>query len=399
MRHIHGSGSVVADPLSTKTLLVVGNSFFPNNTPRANRWNYFCHKLQCHDWRIRVVSHHFEGDLLITAINFPKPVQCVPSLGYRVCRKVFSVFIFEYEIIWALRRLLSISRKINSYKEIEIVIAYGLPLSGIILGAVLARLLGRPLVIEYGDPIDKNAARKSTLLERIANKWVMRRANRVLATNENYAKYATQVYGRKVECLLPIAPLLALNENEQQIRDHFARLGKNMKFFYAGTFYKNIRSGDPFIKALGCNKDEILFMHAGKACDQAAKCARYYNIGYIDQMLVPHYLYWADIVLYFSNDSDFQTPSKIVETAYLAKYVLAIGDSFSEFEKNLLKRTQTVYVSNKSSVLEKALSNIALKAKVGSKNSADFQKKIKQINEYNAKVVAKLNHVLNDCIL
>ena len=389
----------MADRLSTKILLVVGESFYPDNTPRANRWNYFCRALDHNGWRTRVISRHFDGDLLGMALSCPIPVQRAPSLIRRVCRRVFSRLVFEYQIFWAMRRLSSFARKIDSYKEIDVVVAYGLPFSGIVLGAMLARLLGRPLVVEYGDPIDMNPALRPSLLERIANKWVMRRANRVIVTNENYAEYATQVYGRQVGYLAPVASLPAPSEDERQICEHIAHLSNGLKVFYAGMFYEGIRSGAPFVEALERMKGDLMFVHAGTRYRKAGECSRYRNIGYIDQRLVPYYLYWADVVLYFSNDSAFQTPSKIIEIAHLAQVILAIGKSFSEFEKSLLSQTQAVYVANDPSEIEAALGKIPHILKTERKNSADFQARIRRLTEYNANVFTKLEYVLTDCVL
>lgn len=399
MRFLHESNSVVAERLSGKTLLVVGESFYPDNTPRANRWYYFCSELDRNGWDIRVISRHFDGDLLNTILNCTKPVQRVPSLSRRICRRIFSMIVFEHHILWAMRRLSSFRRKIHSYKEIDIVIAYGLPFSGIVLGALIARLLGKPLVVEYGDPIDKNPALRPTLLERITNKSIMTQADQLIVTNENYAAYAAKVYGRQVECLTPVASLPTPSESEHKIRKNLNSFGTNVKAFYAGMFYQGIRSGVPFIEALERTKADILFLHAGKFYSEAGDCQRYRSVGYIDQGSVLHYLYWADIVLYFSNDASFQTPSKIIEIAHIAEVVLAIGDSFSAFEREMLSRTKVVYASNKTLEIEIALDNITSIPDNKHKTSTNFQKKIVQLVKYNTSVYAGLENIINKCNL
>jgi hypothetical protein len=389
----------MADHHSNRVILLVGVSFYPSNTPRANRWTYFARELDLKGWRIRVISREFEGYLSNQRTSSTSSDLHTPSLLSRLIRKAFSYLLFDHHIIWAVRKLLQIARRKDIYREIDIVVAYGLPLSGILLGMLIARILGRPCVVEYGDPIDKNPAHRPTLLERIANKWTITLAKQVIVTNENYAEYASQVYGRQIEFLSPVASLPTLKKSETQLNESFANLGMSIKVFYAGMFYDGLRSGVPFIEALGHIKKEIVFVHAGTIYKKALNKNKYHNIGYLPQNIISHYLYWADVVLYFSNSSNYQTPSKVVEIAHLANVVLAIGNTFSTFESTLLDQTMTFYVSNKASKIEEQLNNINLLSNPNPKSDFYFNEKVNRLIKYNNKVISELDSIINKCIL
>lgn len=381
-----------------RTILLVGESFFPDNTPRANRWHYFSSELKKRGWQIQVISRHFNNAKLDDIFNSPTVLMRNPSFFCRVFRKVFSELIFEHQILWAIRRLVLFIRTASNYKDVDLVVAYGLPFSGVVLGGVIARFLGKPLVVEYGDPWDINPARNPTALERHANKWIMNTAARVIVTNENYAEFARKFYCRQIECLLPVTSLNQSAKGGENLRDHLSGIGQGFKAFYAGMFYDGIRSGVPFLEAIEDINENIVFIHAGYKYNKALYCSRYNNIGYISQIDVLNYLYWADVVLYFSNESIYQTPSKITEISFIAPTIIAIGNSFSEFEREQLSRAQTIYAKNNKSEIINSLVQFMNLKKSELRSTANFQSRIACLAEYNSSIVSKLDVLFKGCI-
>ncbi len=382
-----------------RTILLVGESFFPDNTPRANRWQYLSSELKKRGWQIQVISRYFNNVKLDNVFDSPVVLMKTPSFFYRVFHKIFSELIFEHQILWAVRRLLFFIRSVGNYRDVDLVVAYGLPFSGVILGAVIARFLGKPLIVEYGDPWDINPARNPTALERRANKWIMNTAARVIVTNENYAEFARKFYSRRIECLLPVTSLNQSAKGDEYVRDHLNRLSQGFKAFYAGMFYESIRSGVPFLRAIEDINENIVFVHAGSKYNKALYCSRYYNIGYIPQINVLSYLYWADVVLYFSNESIYQTPSKITEISYIAPTIIAIGNSFTEFEMQELSRAQTIYAKNNKSEILNALVQFMNLRKSEAKSTVNFDSRIMRLAGYNSRIVSNLDILLEGCLL
>jgi len=386
------------------SILIIGESFAPDNTPRANRWQFFSAELLKQEWTVRVVSRNLRGDSIGIEDMIHERVHRKKSFISKGALKLFSIFIFEKEILWASRRAITFLYQKKKFDEIALVIGYSLPFSGAVLALVVSKILGRSYIVEHGDPIDVNPLRRATVLEKLANKWIMRSADVVIVTNNVYAKYLKIKYNRNIEYLPPVSSIP--NEVSEEI--FWSVMEKSQKhsfrytLFYAGHFYKGIRSGKEFLAALDCSQLSQLdaaFLHAGIKHKLADDLKVYHNIGYIDKSSVLYHLYCADVVLYFSNQSIYQTPSKVVEVGYMASVILAIGNSFSEFERELLGKAEYVFfVSNVKTDIVHAL-DVAVHVAAGIRKSIEgFSVKLEQMKVYNAHVFRSLENICKQTI-
>jgi hypothetical protein len=198
---------------------------------------------------------------------------------------------------------------------------------------------------------------------------------------------------------LPVTSLNQSAKGGENVRDHLSGISEGCKAFYAGMFYDGIRSGVPLLDAIEDINENIVFVHAGSKYNKALYCSRYNNIGYIPQINVLNYLYWADVALYFSNECIYQTPSKIIEISFIAPIIIAIGNSFTEFEKEQLSRAQTIYAKNNKSEIINSLVQFMNLKKTELRSVANFESRIVRLAEYNSSIVSKLDVLLADCII
>jgi len=378
-------------------VLIVGESFYPDNTPRANRWHYFASRLSAANWAVRVISRYQHAEKFGVGQIIEAQVR-KRSLASRAAGKLFSLFIFEKEIFWAARRLISVLRNRAVLSDVTLVVGYGLPFSGIVLAVIAAKVLKKPCMIEYGDPVDINPARRSTLLERLANRWCIQSAETVIVTDENYATYMRNRYDRAIERLPPIASVLERSSEDQYAvaANALAKCSTGIRFFYAGRLYRGLRPGDAFFSALERTQLDAVLIHAGLPYESARANPRYKNIGYIERYTVLYLLYWAGVTLYFANEAAYQTPSKVVEVAYVAPVVLAIGVSRNSFEGEMLANaTEVVHVQNAVGDIVKALQWTVQKGNQVERSRADFDRRLIKMRAYDAEIVASLETLID----
>ena len=379
-----------------KSVLIVGESFLPDNTPRANRWHFFSTELMRRDWAVRVMSRNLFGESIGIDCAIGDITRGKSFLLSRAVSKLFSLLIFEKEILWAICCMANVIRRREEFSDVALIVGYGLPFSGAVLAMAVSRLLSTPCIVEYGDPIDVNPARRATFLERLVNKWILLSADVIIVTNAAYAAYVEKEYSRPAACLPPVAsiPPSVSRETFKHVMKELHKYSASATLFYAGHFYKDIRSGEEFLAALSRSKMSVEFVHAGMRHRSADDHDRYRNIGYIDKYSVLYHLYCADLALYFANQSNYQTPSKVVEVGHMATVVLAIGDDFNESERELLGNTGHVFfVQNSIKEISAAL-KAAVRVGSGIKKTFDgFCEKLNSMRDYNDEVFKSLENI------
>ncbi len=228
--------------------------------------------------------------------------------------------------------------------DIDRVISVGLPFTAHLIGQAIKE--ANPTVwwqMDIQDPFCYSKEFWVNNFDKYADKNVEaeRKAfsicNKVTVTNEvaqgRYAQLFPQ-HASKIEVTTPLFALPEIVEGDENRSYDMFLFARKTHLTYAGSFYKGVRSIEPFLKFLTymLNEEPNLFneiqfhflgqMDAGtmKTIDAYPDVRRWFVLhGFKNRNQTMAALQQTDLVMNFGNSTDYHLPSKVVDYLYLNK--------------------------------------------------------------------------------
>ena len=262
------------------------------------------------------------------------------------------------------------ARKIIKEQGINVIYSTGSPWSSHLLGYLLKKRTGLPLVLDYRDPWHGNPYEKqshSKIYRRAIfrlEKTIITSADRVLCNTERLRKFYQQTFGCNEK-------FFTLTNGYEQVMQQEAPPGKEPKEFvlvHAGSLYGG-RNPKNFFNAVvrlskqsGLPKIRVILVGAGEEIRNFI--AEKYGVSVLDDHFVVtprvaheqclDYLRSADALLLFQQGTSLQVPRKLYEYIGLRKPILGICEE-GETEDIILHNRLGLSVRDNEDAIEKAL--------------------------------------------
>ncbi len=335
-----------------KKILIIGNSFYPENSPRAFRTTELAKEFakQGHDVTVLVPRENSIHDAIEKQYGFKikdlgkrrfikkKSISSKNKLSNfleRGIRRSLNLF-FEYpNIEW----LFKVKKALKNESDYDLLISIAVP-HPIHWGTAWARTkqnqIAKTWVADCGDPFYFNSLDSFNKLFyfKYFEKWFSRKTDFISIPFEGLKKYFFKEFDNKYQVIPQ-----GFNFKEIQISNKPIN-NKIVTFAYAGMFIKNKR--DPgklldFLTTLDIPFQFILYNKQKHITDP-------YKIKLVDKLIVKDYiprkellfeLSKMDFLVNFEYDPTNQAPSKLIDYSFTKRPILLIKNK--EFDKDVIK--------------------------------------------------------------
>ncbi len=262
------------------------------------------------------------------------------------------------------------ARKIIKKQEVNVIYSTGSPWSSHLLGYLLKKRTGLPLVLDYRDPWHGNPYDKkchSRVYQKAIfrlEKTIITSADRVLCNTTRLQQFYQQTFGCNEK-------FFTLTNGYEQIMDQDAPLRKDPEEFvlvHAGSLYSG-RDPRNFLSAVvhlsmqqGIPKIRVILVGAGEEIRNFI--AEQYGATVLDDLFVVtprvaheeclDYLRSADALLLFQQGTSLQVPRKLYEYIGLRKPILGICEE-GETEDIILHNRLGLSVRDNEEAILKAI--------------------------------------------
>ncbi len=299
------------------------------------------------------------------------------------------------------------ARRIIKGKKINIIYSTGSPWSSHLLGFLLNKIYGIPLILDYRDPWYGNpyaADDRSSLYKKASfalEKKIIARAARVICNTERLREFYAETFGHPEKFLTihnGFEPALAQGKKKKSPGGPFTLV-------HAGSLYGG-RNPDNFVQAVvnlsrrGANTPPLRVILVGAGDETKKRIIEQYGREVYDRyfLVTPRlshdqclqYLLLADVLLLFQQGTALQVPRKLFEYVGLQKPVLAICDG-GETEDIIQANTFGVSVRDEIEPIEDALLHMLHSGKLSGPTSTSQR-------FTNTRLSQKLEMIFSDCL-
>lgn len=345
--------------MSSKKIVIISAVFYPRNSPRANRTTELAKEFARigHDVTVYAVLGKFDYS------NF----EMTHKLKVRDLGEIhFSVFnsdsvsalkhgIFKAIYLKVLRKLIEypdlelsykVAKLLKYKKDIDLLITIAVPFT-IHWGAAYASkwFLQNNIntwVADCGDPYMGNKLSKRFFYFKYIEKWFCRKVNFLTIP----IKEAKVGYYKEFHDKIRVIPQ-GFNFDDTKIID-IVGVNSVITFVYAGVFYKGIRDPRPFLDYLTeLNIDfKFIVFTKSKALIESYEVKlkdRLEIRDYIPRLELLQVMSQADFLVNFENNTDVQSPSKLIDYALSKRPILSVNSSKINMEliNQFLERNYT----------------------------------------------------------
>jgi|SRR5690554_2929681 len=259
------------------------------------------------------------------------------SLKYRVLNKLFKKSLDYPNIELAFWT----NRVLKREKNVDLLITVAMPFS-IHWGAAYRKTRNKNLfpklwVADCGDPYMGNSLNKPVFYFKYVEKWFCRAANFISIPLENAKKAYYEEFHQKIK-IIPQG--FDLSQTIEDIDDIHIKEG-TLTFVYAGTFYTGVRDPRSFLEYLTTRKDiDFQFLIFTKSKEILEE----FNQKLGDKMIVRDFvpreellsiMKKVDFLVNFENNTEVQSPSKLIDYAIVDKPILSMNSS-EELDKAII---------------------------------------------------------------
>jgi len=443
----------------SKKVLVIAHSFPPAGISAAQRPLKFTKFLLSFGWRPYVVTpkrkrHPLDYSLVkeipeeisVNEVFSLDPMSLngilqekydqrnISKIGYlffKAILKIYSVIYYRIVIVdwyegWVPFGFIK-GRKLLDKEDIDLIYVTSEPFSPFLIGFLLKKYAGKPLIVDYDDPwttsiyVKHGKGIKKRICEHLEHK-ILLYADRVICNKEiiiddlikkypdvDKQKFALITNGYDPEDFV----YMVKKESSKFVITYTGRISE--KFYY---------SPESFLYALGqlieeqkILKDDVSFLFIGTISSQYQ--SRYQNLikelnlqevvinfGHFSHRKCIEYQINADLLLYIieslegkklSYEFSGALPAKIFEYIYTGKPILAIVPP--GFEADLIMRTRTGFIAEPNNVnsVKELLYEVYKRHKTG---TLKIQPNWKEINKYDRKVLTgNLAEIFDETLL
>jgi glycosyltransferase involved in cell wall biosynthesis len=296
----------------------------------------------------RTLEPTYAAKKVLTDAHDGGPSQRVIGILRRIAG---SLLVPDPQALWIPLALLKGLRLIHA-RRLEVIIVTGPPFSSFVLGALLSRLSGRPLLLDYRDEWTisskywENRAGGTRLFdpERMLERWVLRSAAAVIATTAASARALLGAVEQAGSTAL--VDHIYNGFDPSDLRRPSSGEGKDrdpevFQLLYAGTLW-NLTSAEPIVRALEAlanssadARQRLEFLVVGRVTPpQAVWLNRLTAVGfrvvrrdYLDHDAAVQAMYGADalcVLLSGVPGAERVVPAKIFEYMAVEKPILAV---------------------------------------------------------------------------
>jgi len=241
--------------------------------------------------------------------------------------------------------------------DITHVISVGLPFTCHLIGHHIKKkrpdifwLMDIEDVFSYSDRFRVNNLKLYRKKNIKAEERCFQMADRIVLTNETARDRYIDLF-QNFEYKMTVIPPLFERPERCDITEPEHQPDGNLHLAYFGSFYEGIRSPEPFLKLLSLMVEnnngesfDLVFHFFGEQTPYSQKIFQKFpslndciiQEGFLDRRRLYKALNGMDILLNFSNDTDYHTPSKLVEFLYFQKPVVNIASHESNSSRAFL---------------------------------------------------------------
>lgn len=278
------------------------------------------------------------------------------SIGKSLYKKVFRTFMFPDRMIFWNKYAMEEFAKLNSEKEVSLLITVGFPFSSHMVGNKIKKRFGVKLILDYGDPWSFNPSNETIpswrkFVDRFVEKKIVKKADFITVTTRKTEEEFIKRFNlskNKIEIIPQGVDTQQYNfeYTKYSKRTNEKKFPKNkLVLFYSGLFYKDIRNPSKFFKALSHLTPESLgdleidIVIAGNMEDYVLNLIE--NLSFCSQLNIKfignvgfdeviQYQVGCDGLLFFGNNGSVQVPGKLYEYIAARKPLFAIAPTYDE---------------------------------------------------------------------
>lgn len=251
------------------------------------------------------------------------------TISGKIVYKLLSKFVFPDFVIFEKNKIEKNLKKIIEEKKIDVVVAFVMPYGLLEVGEYVKKL-GCKWIVDIGDPISNNVAKKNDGKEFKRLNYEKKHlgiADAIITTNDETTDYYRKMFSENknqiIESVYAGIPEEFLNIEKKELSE------KTVKMIYAGIFYTDgVRDPSNLIEVIENNEfsgKEIVLSVYGCHLD---KFTNYKSVNFQREKIPQKELFEkykeSDLLLFVDNKSSIQVPSKLFELLALKRPVIFI---------------------------------------------------------------------------
>ena len=325
----------------SKRIVIISAAIYPRNSPRANRTTELAKEFarQGHDVTVYAVLGKYdytefekENNLKVRNLGkmnfvpYTSDVDSEPSYLNDVFTKLFFK-ILEYPNI---EFFFKVVRVLKKEQNIDLLLTFAVPFP-IHWGAAyeekhFAKKNIKTWIADCGDPYMGNKLKRYPFYFKYVEKWFCKKVDYLTVPIEA----AKDAYYEEFLDKIRVIPQ-GFNLEEIKITDKINNTDV-VTFVYAGVFYKDIRDPRPFLDYLcELNNDFRFIVYTKNESfieNYKKKLGKKLLIrNYIPREELLNVMSQADFLINFENDSEVQSPSKLIDYALSKRPILSVSSS------------------------------------------------------------------------
>lgn len=335
--------------MDRKKILIISASFYPKNSPRANRATELAKEFARQGHSVKVLTVFGNADYNAIAKDFGISIANLGELkwrspnfgnskiGYFLNRVFFRLLslLVEYPSIELMFKVKTILKNEKGY-DLLISLAHPYPIHwGVAATKNLKQTVARIWVADCGDPYMgcQTDRFKKLFYFKYVEKWFMRKADFISIPVDSARKGYYQEFHPKIRVIPQGFKFEEIIGQNQQVNNSVPT------FLYAGGFYPNIRDPRPLLDYLSTLEKEFKFIIF---TTNKQLLLPYIPIlkeklviyDYIPRHKLLEFMVKMDFLVNIDNNTDVQVPSKLIDYGLTKRPILNINSS--NFNSNIV---------------------------------------------------------------